>query len=43
MRAPTRNYFISWEIIDNPHQSRWNGWLAAVWEGRVGMGKKKEK
>jgi hypothetical protein len=21
----------------------WGGWLLAVWEGRVGMGKKKEK
>ena len=21
----------------------WDGWLAAVWEGRGGMGKKKEK
>jgi hypothetical protein len=21
----------------------WGGWLFAVWEGRVGMGKKKEK
>jgi len=29
---------LCWE-----EEESWDGWLAAVWKGRGGMGKKKEK
>jgi hypothetical protein len=31
------------ECLCGEERESWDGWVGVVWEGRVGMGKKKEK